>query len=214
MSLEYEKLINDGKTEEAIEVIFRSIEEEPQEEVHYINGANLLHKVGKDEEAEKFLQKAITLNSGSTSAYYSLANIYFDHGRYGEAVRLYLLAHSRNPDDGDLNFMLGMSHVHLDSPEKAIQFFEAAHNAKPEDLDISFQYGLLCCQVSLYDPAEELLGKVTERTDHADAEYNMGLLKLMKYDDKEAAMRHFKKTTDIQKDHHLAHHAMTKLTEN
>ncbi|WP_020008512.1 tetratricopeptide repeat protein [Salinicoccus albus] len=214
MGLEYEKLMRDGKMEAAIEAIFNSIEAEPREEVHYINGANMLHKAGRDQEAENFLQKAITLNSGSTSAYYSLANIYFDSERYSEAVRLYLLAYSRNPEDGDLNFMLAMSHVHLDSPEKAIQFFEAAHNAKPDDLDISFQYGLLCCQVSLYDPAEKLLGKVIDKTDHADAEYNMGLLKLMKYDDQNAAIHHFRNASEIQNDHHLAHHALRKLTES
>ncbi|WP_411844231.1 tetratricopeptide repeat protein [Salinicoccus sp. HZC-1] len=213
MTLDYERLIIDGKTEEAIEAIFTAIEKEPEEEAHYINGGNMLHKAGKDEEAERFFQKAISLNSGSTSAFYSLANLYFDHERFEEAVRLYLLAYARNENDADLNFMLAMSHVHLGQAEKAIQFFEAAHNAKPDDLVTSFQYGLLCCQMGLYDPAEKLLGKVITEEKHADAEYNMGLLTLMKYDDKETAIKHFENAAEIQKDHNLAHNAIQKLKE-
>ena len=128
-------------------------------------------------------------------------------------MRLYLLAYARNSGDADLNFMLAMSHVHLGASEKALQFFEAAHDAKPGDTVISFQYGLLCCQLGLYDPAEKLLGKVTDREQHADAEYNMGLLKLMKYDDKDAAIIHFEKAKDIQEDHHLAHNAIKNLKD-
>ncbi|AKG73927.1 tetratricopeptide repeat protein [Salinicoccus halodurans] len=213
MALDYETLIRDGRTEEAIEAIFKAIDAEPKEEAHYINAGNMLHKAGKDEEAERFFQKAISLNSGSTSAFYSLANLYFDHGRFEEAIRLYLLAYSRNEEDADLNFMLAMSHMHLEQPEKAIQFFEAAHEAKPDDTGISFQYGLLCCQLGLYEPAEKLLGKVTAAEKHADAEYNMGLLKLMKYDDRKTAIGHFENAAEIQKDHHLAHNAIKKLKE-
>ena len=109
--------------------------------------------------------------------------------------------------------MLAMSHVHLGASEKALQFFEAAHEAKPEDTVIGFQYGLLCCQLGLYDPAEKLLGKVTDMEQNADAEYNMGLLKLMKYDDKDAAIIHFEKAKDMQADHLLAHNAIKKLKE-
>ncbi|KIH70913.1 tetratricopeptide repeat protein [Salinicoccus roseus] len=211
MAIKYEQLIKEGRIEEALEEIFKEIEAHPEEEAHYINGGNLLHQAGRDEEAERFLQKAITLNPGSTSAYYTLANIYYDSERFEEAVRLYLLAYSRNPEDGDLNFMLAMSHVHLNDAERALQFFEAAHKAKPEDLEVTFQYGLLCCQIGLYEPADKLLGKVVGNGDNADAEYNMGLLKLMKDDDREQALEHFHRAVDIQADHHLAHNAISKL---
>src|SRR5699024_1813147 len=109
--------------------------------------------------------------------------------------------------------MLAMSHVHLGASEKALQFFEAAHEAKPEDTVIGFQYGLLCCQRGLYDPAEKLLGKVTDMEQNADAECNMGRLKLVKYDDKDAAIIHFATAKDRHAEHLLAHTAITKLKE-
>src|SRR5699024_2782380 len=113
----------------------------------------------------------------------------------------------------ELNFMLAMSHVHLGASEKALQFFEAAHEAKPEDTVIGFEYGLLCCQLGLYDQAEKLLGKVTDMEQNDDAEYNMGMVKLMKYDDKDEAIIQFEKAKDMQADHLLAHNAIKKLKE-
>lgn len=211
MGIGYEQLIKEGRIEEALTEIFREIEMHPDQEAHHINAGNLLHQIGRDEEAERFLQKAITLNPGSTSAYYTLANIYYDNERFEEAVRLYLLAYSRNPGDADLNFMLAMSHVHLGEAERALQFFETAHKERPEDLEITFQYGLLCCQIGLYDPAETLLGRVVDHGGNADAEYNMGLLTVMKYDDTQQALEHFRNAVEIQADHHLAHHAISKF---
>lgn len=213
MSLPYEDALKKGNTEEALQSIFARIEEEPDEEVHYINGGNLLHRLGRDEEAEKFLQKAIDLNPHSTSAFYSLANIYFNHERYEEAIRLYLLAYSRNPKDADLNFMLAMSYVHTNAPGSALQFFEVAHQERPDDIETNFQYGLLCCQLNLFDPAEKLLKQVVESTPHADAEYNLGLLKLVRDDDADAAKVHFENATEVQENHHLAHHALKKISE-
>ena len=213
MSLPYEDALKNGRQEEALKQIFDSIEEEPEVEVHYINGGNLLHSFGRDEEAEQFLQKAIDLNSQSTSAFYSLANIYYNHERYEEAIRLYLIAYSRNEKDADLNFMLAMSYINTQQPKAALQFFEVAYQEKPDDIDICFQYGLLCCQLSLYDPAEKLLTKVVDKTQHADAQYNLGLLKLVRDDDKVQAAEHFQKAIVVQKDHHLAHHALKKISE-
>lgn len=211
MTLIYEEALKNGDYEKALELLFQAVEEEPETEVHYINGGNLLHKIGKDEEAEKFLQKAISLNGASTSAYYALANIYFDHERYQEAIRLYLIAYSRNPEDPDLNFMLAMSYTHLDDKRRALQFYEVAHQEKPEDIDITFQYGLLCCQLELYPQAEKLLTEVLEREPHADSYYNLGLVTLIQYDDKEKALSLFKEAVKLQNSHHLAHNAIQKL---
>src|SRR5699024_4036600 len=115
--------------------------------------------------------------------------------------------------DADLNFMLAMSHINTQQPKAALQFFEVAHHEKPDDLDICFQYGLLCCQLSLFDPAEELLAKVVDKTPHADAQYSLGLLKLVREDDKVQVADHFKQAINVQKDHHLAHQALKKISE-
>lgn len=210
---EYQKYIEAGEHEKALEIIFRIIDNNPKDETHYINGAIVLSQIGKMEEAERFLQQALVLKPESFSAGYTLANLYFNAERYKEAQTLYLNVYDKHYDDGDLNFMIARSYVSTGDLTMSIPFFETAHNSQPDDVDISFEYGLTLCQLEQYEPAEKLLTFVTEKTEHADAEYNLGLATYMKDENIEAARSHFKRAVDIQADHHLAHHALKKFEE-
>lgn len=210
---DYQQYIEAGNYEEALELIFKTIEESPKEEAHYINGAIVLSQIGKVEEAERFLQQALVLDPNSFSACYTLGNLYFNAERYKEAVTLYLNVYDKHHDDANLNFMVARSYVNQGEMTMAIPFFEMAHNSAPEDIDLNFEYGLTLCQLEKYDPAYKLLTFVTEQTEHADAEYNLGLATYMKDSDISKARTHFKRATAIQKDHHLAHHALKKFEE-
>lgn len=209
----YQKDIENGDYEKALELIFKTIEEHPKDETHYINGAVVLNSIGKIEEAERFLQQALVLEPHSFSACYTLANLYFNAERYKEALTLYLNVYDKHYEDGDLNLMIARSYSNSGDFAMSIPFFETAHNNKPEDLDVSFEYGLTLCQLEQYEPAVKLLKTVTEQTDHADAEYNLGLATYMKDSDAEAAREHFNRAAEIQPDHHLAHHALKKFEE-
>ncbi|CAD2074169.1 hypothetical protein GCM10007275_05340 [Jeotgalicoccus coquinae] len=210
---EYQKHIESGEYEKALELIFKTIDENPKDETHYINGAVVLSSIGKIEEAERFLQQALVLKPDSFSAGYTLANLYFNAERYKEALVLYLNVYDKHFEDGDLNFMIARSYVNTGDFAMSIPFFETAHKNEPEDTDISFEYGLTLCQLEQYEPAQKLLQSVTEKTEHADAEYNLGLATYMKDEDIEAARSHFKRAAEIQPDHHLAHHALKKFEE-
>lgn len=210
---EYQKHIEAGEHEKALELIFKTIDENPKDETHYINGAVVLSGIGKVEEAERFLQQALVLKPDSFSAGYTLANLYFNAERYKEALVLYLNVYDQHFEDGDLNFMIARSYVNTGDFAMSIPFFETAHKNAPEDTDISFEYGLTLCRLEQYGPAQKLLKSVTEKTEHADAEYNLGLATYMKDEDIEAARSHFRRAAEIQKDHHLAHHALKKFEE-
>ncbi|QQD85547.1 MULTISPECIES: tetratricopeptide repeat protein [unclassified Jeotgalicoccus] len=209
----YKTLIEKGDYEAALEEIFKAIDESPKEDTHYINGAVVLSTIGKIEEAERFLQQALVINPDSFSALYTLGNLYFDAERYNEARTVYLTAYGSKMDDGDLNFMLGRTHVNTGEIKMSIPFFEKAYQSMPDDTDLLFNYGLALCQVEQYVPAVKLLSAVTEKIDHADAEYNLGLAIYMLTEDKSKATEHFKKATEIQADHHLSHHALKKFNE-
>ncbi|WP_250130059.1 hypothetical protein [Jeotgalicoccus sp. WY2] len=73
---DYQKHIEAGEHEKALEIIFKTIDENPKDETHYINGAVVLSQIGKIEEAERFLQQALVLKPESFSAGYTLANLY------------------------------------------------------------------------------------------------------------------------------------------
>lgn len=210
---DYQKHIEAGEHEKALELIFKTIDENPNDETHYINGAVVLGGIGKIEEAERFLQQALVLKPDSFSAGYTLGNLYFNAERYKEALTLYLSIYDKHYEDGDLNFMIARSYMNTDNFAMSIPFFEAAYNKKPEDTDISFEYGLTLCQLEQYEPAVKLLTSVTEVQNHADAEYNLGLAIYMKDEDLKTAQKHFRRAVEIQPDHHLAQHALQKFKE-
>ena len=209
----YQKYIEDGDYEKALELIFKTIEEDPKNETHYINGAVVLSGIGKLEEAERFLQQALVIQPDSFSATYTLANLYFNAERYKEALILYLNVYDQHQDDADLNYMIARTYSNSGDFTMSIPFFETAHKSNPEDLDICFEYGLTLCQLEKYEPAVRLLTKVTDESDHADAEYNLGLATYMKDNDSREARTHFKRAPEIQPDHHLANHALKKFEE-
>lgn len=209
----YQSHIESGEYEKALELIFKTIDDSPQEEAHYINGAIVLSQIGKIEEAEQFLQQALVLDPNSFSACYTLGNLYFNAERYKEALTLYLNVYDKHYEDGDLNFMIARSYVNQGELAMAIPFFELAYNSDTQDIDLNFEYGLTLCQLEKYEPAYKLLTFVTNKSEHADAEYNLGLVTYMKDNDIKKARAHFKRAIAIQKDHHLAHHALKKFEE-
>ncbi len=203
------ELIQQKKYEQALEMLFKAIEEQPDEPNHYINTGTILADAGKVEEAERFFQKALTLDSEHGGAYYGLANIYFNHERYSEAVKLYQKALVVNKEDADIHYMLGMSFINSGDFNAALPYMMRSYEIKPADDEIAFQYGLILCQLSMYDEAVAVLNELLVRQpEHTDALYNLALARYMLDDDAEQAINTFKRVTAIQPDHLLAGHAI------
>ena len=209
----YKEYIETGDYEKALSEIFEAIERDKDNETHYINGALVLSRLGKIEEAERFLQKAISIEQNSFSALYTLGNLYFDNERFSEAKKIYLAAYGLKPEDSDLNFMLAQVFQNLGEATMSVPFFETALKHSPDDVELLFQYGLILCQLEQYESAVKLLNKVTKMTDHADAEYNLGLALYMLTEDKSLAIQHFKRASQLKNDHHLANHALKKFKD-
>ena len=123
------------------------------------------------EEAERFLQ-ALVLEPNSFSACYTLTNLYFNAERY-KALTLYLNVYDKHHEDGDLNMMIARSYHNSGDFLMSIPFLKL-HITAVRKIRISVFYGLTLCQLEQYEPAVALKS-VTEKTDHADAEYNLGL---------------------------------------
>lgn len=213
MSFKYEESIQAGDYETALKKIFDSIEEDPTNPAHYINGGSVLYNIGKLEEANNFLLKAIELDKNNSAAYFTLGNMYFNEGKYRDARTLLLSIYDTFNDDKDINYLLAMTHVHEGNLSMSIPFFEAMYEADKEDYELVFQYALTLCQLGLLDQGEILLTNITDKYDYADAEYNLGLIKWTKYDDKDAAKRHFEKAIQIKPDHILAHNGIKNINE-
>lgn len=212
MSLNYEHLIESGDYEAALKEIFEQVEIEKDNEVHYINGGLVLYKIGKLDEAVAFLERAIEVAEDTTLAIYSLGNIYYEEGKYKDARTLFLSIYDKMAEDHDLNYMIALCHLNLNEARMSIPFFEAAIRDN-DDTEILFQYGVLLCQLGLLEQGETLLNRIVSLEDHADAEYNLGLVKLTKDSDLLQAKTHFERAIMIQNDHILAHHALKEVNK-
>lgn len=213
MSFNYEHSIQQGNYETALKEILSSIEKDPDNPAHYINGGTVLYNVGKVEEANNFLLKAIELDKDNAVAYYTLGNMYFSEGKYKDARTLLLSVYDKMSDDKDINYLLAMTHVHEGDLSLSVPFFEEMYRVGKEDYELVFQYALTLCQLGLLDQGELLLNEITSEHAHADSEYNLGLIQWTKYNDKEAAKKHFENAIKIKPDHILAHNGIKNLEE-
>ncbi|KAA1040029.1 tetratricopeptide repeat protein [Macrococcus equipercicus] len=204
------ELIQQKKYEQALAMLFKAIEENPDEPNHYINAGTILADAGKVEEAERFFRKALTLDAEHSGAYYGLANIYFNYERYTDAVPLYQKALAVNNGDADIHYMLGMSFINSGDFQSALPYMMRSYELKPADDEVAFQYGLLLCQLSMYEEAVSVLDALLAgQPEHTDALYNIALARYMTDDDAARALETFHRVTAIQPDHLLAGHAIT-----
>ncbi|MCU5746434.1 tetratricopeptide repeat protein [Staphylococcus sp. SQ8-PEA] len=204
-------LIKKGEVEQALQALFNNIERRPKEVENYINAGILIAEAGEVEKAEKFFQRALTLDSENSAVFYNLANIYYNEGRYNEAIKLYQQAlQLPHVHQVDVNYMIGMSFNQLSAHKEALPYLmRAAELDDDKDVEVHFQYGLVLCHLEMYEQAVNQLDKVlNEQSDHVDALYNKGLAHYMLTENKEEAMRYFKKAIDISPDHHMSQHAL------
>nr|WP_263313095.1 tetratricopeptide repeat protein [Mammaliicoccus sp. Marseille-Q6498] len=203
------ELIKNKKFDQALNLLFENIEEDPNEVTNYINAGTILSEANDVERAEKFFQKAITVNENHGGAYYSLANLYYNQQRFDEAIKLYQMAIQKGLNDSDTNFMIGMCFNELGANTEALPYMMRASELNPNDTEIGFQYGLTLCQTEMFKEAIVQLEHVLEKEpEHVDALYNLGLAKYMQNEDPNEALIYFRKAVEIQPDHLLSGHAI------
>src|SRR5699024_2976148 len=80
--------------------------------------------------------------------------------------------------DSEVYYLLGLSHMKQQNNMLAIPFLQRAAELN-NDTDIKFQYGLVLAKTNYLKEAEKMLTEVImEKPTHADALYNLGILKL------------------------------------
>src|SRR5699024_2476559 len=110
MSFNYEHSIQQGDYETALKEILSSIEKDPDNPAHYINGGHVIFYVGKVEVANNFLIKANELDKNKSEDYYKLKNMYFSEGKYKDERTLLLSVYDKMSDDKDINKLLAITH--------------------------------------------------------------------------------------------------------
>lgn len=188
-----------GDYEEAAKAFTQAIEQEPENEVGYINFGNLLAIMNDAERAERFFQKALTLNEQAATAYYGLANLYYNQERFEEAAKLYERAIRANLEGADGHYMLSKSLQMTDERKLALPYAQRAHEIAPEDAEITLHYAILLASNELFAEAKPLLEQLLEENpEHADAHFNLGVLFALTQEDPEPALHHLDKALEIE----------------
>ena len=121
-----------GRIPEAIEVLGKAIETEPDLEEAYYQQGELLQLEGKLDEAASRYRQALGLNPDSAVAHNSLGSVLGLQGRFEEALPYFHKALELNPDYSQARANLGLALQRLGRLEEARQELEAALEARPE----------------------------------------------------------------------------------
>jgi len=187
------KALQDGNYEIAVEAFMKSVEDEPDNPIGYINLGNVFASLGDSEKAEPFFQKAITLDEQAGTAFYGLANLYYNSERYEEATNLYEKAIRRGVEEADVYFMLGKSLERTDKARLALPYLQRAAELAPEDLEIRLSFGIVLANLELFEEAGSEFQYILEHdAENTDAHFNLGFLYAVSTEQKEDALHHLK----------------------
>jgi tetratricopeptide (TPR) repeat protein len=101
-------LLEQGKYQEAYEVLSRSISVDPYQPVIYVNLGLALERLGQYEYARTTYERAISFNPGDPNAFYNLGVLHYTVFKNSEkAFGYFLQARDLNPLEPDVHQFLG-----------------------------------------------------------------------------------------------------------
>lgn len=179
--------LNNQEMEAAMNAFISYTEESPEDPVGYINIGNMLMQTHQYEEAERFFLKAIEKDERAATAYYGLGSLHYTAKIYDNAELMFNKTLDLGLRDSDVFFMIGMTHVKREQDLLSLPFLQRATELAQEDAETIFQYGLGLAKTGYLEEAEhQLLDVLKLDKSHADARYNLALIKAKRHDPKKA----------------------------
>jgi len=130
-------MMNDGKNDEAIELLAKVIERSPGVTAPYIDIAKAYMRTGKPERGEQHLKTALGLVPDHPVASNEYGLLLRKGGRFKEAQEIYEKALASFPDYLPVHRNLGiLCDLYLNDPECALKQFEICSEAMPSDAQV------------------------------------------------------------------------------
>jgi Tfp pilus assembly protein PilF len=130
-------MMNDGKNEEAIELLTKVIERSPGSTAPYINIAVAYMRIGKPEPAERYLNTALGLVPDHPVASNEYGLLLRRSGRFKEAREVYEKAIASYPEYLPAHRNLGiLCDLYLNDPACALKQFEIYSEGMPADAQV------------------------------------------------------------------------------
>lgn len=207
------ELVKENKMEEAVQLLIKAVENEPDEPVHYVNLGSLLFQHKQVDEAESFFLQALQLNEKVATAHYGLATIHYERGEYKKAATALRTCLALEMEDPDVYYLLGLSYLKLKNPLLASPFLQRATELS-ERIEYLFQYGLTLAKLEHFSEAKSIFKRVLEKNEnHTDTLYNLAIIYVHE-NEIEKAFALLKKTVDLDPQHRLALQALEQFKKD
>lgn len=155
-------LWNEGKATEALEVLFRAIDEEPMNKEGYYNLISVLIAAKKFADAKVVLDTAVKKFAAEDSFLYAYGNWYYQQHHYTKAVKSYLQVFQQQKSlfKGEAAAMIGQCYLALQQPKLALAYLLEAEVHHPGDKTILMMIGNSLLQTKSFVDAERYFDKV------------------------------------------------------
>ena len=173
-------LWNEGKANEALEALFKAIDEEPTKKEGYYNLISLLIAARKFADAKAVLDTAGEKFAEEESFWYAEGNWYYQQQHYTEALDSYLQVFQQHKSlfRGEAVAMIGQCYLALQQPKLALAYLLEAEVHHPSDTPILLMIGNSLLQAESFLDAERYFDKVIALDEkNAEAWFKKGLAK-------------------------------------
>ncbi|MFH1278383.1 MAG: sulfatase-like hydrolase/transferase [Candidatus Eisenbacteria bacterium] len=170
-------LLQQGRADEALEILRAVLEVDPKFESGHARIAEALFLKGEIERATEEYQKELEIYPESPVAYNGLGKIYRTGKRLSEAGKYYLKAVELRPDYAEAYYNLGNLYGETGQLEKAVGYYRKAIEADPNLLEAYYNLALQAKQHGQRSAAADFLRRgIAQNPRFAMGYYGMGNL--------------------------------------
>lgn len=183
-----DKLIDNGKIEDAIVHYQKAIQKHPHESVLYLNQAVLFRKEQKYYNAIRNYEVVKKLNPNSFWPYIGLGRVYLDQKKHDKARQVLKEGLKKLPKNGPILFHLGRVYYEIGDGNRAVEFLDKALDAKYKKMHKIYYYRALTYDHLLKNHGHAKMNYESymlssENGDHkAEVQKRLGELDLTRYD--------------------------------
>lgn len=194
-----------GKVQEAIELLFFEIENEPNNRDSYYNLASILTLSHKYDDAEAVLETAIEKYPDEDMFLYAFGNLNYKKEEYQKAVDYYkkIKKLKNNTFKKEITLMLGQSYFAMNQPKKALVYLLQIEMTSNDDSTLLMMIGNCFLQTGFFKEAESRFKQVSEiEKENSDAWFRLGICSYAK-SNKEKAEFYFEQAKQIDPSHFI-----------
>jgi protein O-GlcNAc transferase len=194
-----------GRTEEAADLLGRSVAANPGDAGAHSNYGNVLSALQRFDDALDSYARALKLKPDYAEAYNNRGLILQKLKRFEEALDSYARALQIRPDYAVAYNNRGLTLQELKRHDDALDSYARALKLKPDYAEAHYNRGVALQELRRYDDALDSYARALKlKSDYAEAYYNRGLIlqQLKRYDD---ALDSYARALEIKPDYAEAH---------